>query len=240
MGSSRGNGNFEVLVQQVMLRVGNLEWRTKFALVTSAFFDGMYAVFALFINRFDATSAMFLLGVYYLAIAVISVCLIVGFVFSKRAENQDARFASELHSSVVGGVALLVLNSIMVRITQSVLEGWSGIRYKDIVFYVMLIYALLTVFFGIMGWRRHHDHPSPIIATCKGMSLCKSLMTLLFVLVAAAHRRAPLLPDDSFLRLFLGTTSQYLGIGASVVSLVIAIFTIVHSRRELKALRAES
>lgn len=200
----------------------------------STIWDFAYATYALIGSAATDSRPMRFMGQYYLSLAFLSCVLSIGLARTRTMAPRQRKLQVQCGVAIACGCLLLGVNIVIARIVKQLATGWQGSDSGLIHFIVMALYSFVVFGFAIAGARRYRRHPSPIVVAAKGITLCKAMMTFVFLTLTAAFTLGG---GDGVVDSLVNIGARYLGGVAAVTSFVIALWTIAKNIRQLRAIK---
>lgn len=224
------------LLGQVVTILQDVTSRTEATLAASTCWGLGYGL-ALLLTGVRNDSLHFLaMGRYYLVMAVVSGTLALGFRGARKAAPEKARLV-ELGATLAAGLLLLAANAAVALVVKGLVRGSDGRASTLIQFIVLALYSMILVGMTVRGFALYARGPSLLLSTTKAVSVCKALMSLVFLTVTAAFTFGS---ADKPVWGIVDIGARSLGIVVSVASMAVAVWSIVRAARGLAALRRKT
>lgn len=165
------------------------------------------------------------LAVYYVILSVMRF-LLVRYVHShKLGENR----LGELHRAQLCSAILLLLNFVLTGAVMMILYQNKGFSYHGILIYVMALYTFYITIHAIVNLVKYRKYRSPVMTTSKVISLSAALVSVLALETAMLSQFGmDMTAENKWLMIALT------GAGISVVVIILSIYMIVKTAKEIK------
>lgn len=221
---------------QVVAILMDVTSRTEATLAASTCWGLGYGLVLLLIGMSKDSLHFFAMGRYYLVMSVVSGTLALGFRGARKVAPEKVRLV-ELGATLVAGLLLLAANATIALVVKGLVRGSDGRASTLVQFIVLALYSTVLVVMTIRGFALYARGPSLLLATTKAVSVCKALMSLVFLTVTAAFTfgsaRKPVWG-------IVEIGARSLGIVVAVASMAVAIWSIVRAVRGLVGLRRKA
>lgn len=210
--------------------VTDLEYRTKTSLYASLMINALYAAMQLYMGYANHTVWFYALSGYYALLAIMRFfllrdALLLGFHRDRLTQLKHYRFC---------GAILLLLNQAISVIVAYIVWQNRGFSYHEIATIAMAAYSFMSITLAIMNAVKYRRRENPTLSAAKMISLASAMVSILSLETAmisafdTAH-------DELFRRVM--TTSTGGGICALVLAM--AVYMIVTSTKEIRAIKKE-
>jgi len=170
------------------------------------------------------------LAVYYVILSVMRF-LLVRYV---RVNRIGANRYGELKRSLACSYIMLLLNFFLSGAVLMVVYQNRGYEYHGILIYVMAMYTFYTATHAIIELVKYRSFESPVMSTAKVISMGAALVSMLNLETAMfVEFGAEMAKKDQQLMIMLT------GAGISITVIVMAVYLIVRSSKEMKKMRCE-
>lgn len=168
------------------------------------------------------------LAVYYMILAVMRFLLAR---YGRKSGIGTDRFR-ELKRTVTCSYILLTVNFALSGSVLMILYQNKGYEYHGILIYVMAMYTFYITTHAIVDLVKYRKYKSPVMTMTKVIALSASLVSMLSLETAMFSQFGQdMSPDDKWLMIVLT------GAGVSVVVVIMSIYMIVTSTKEIRKLR---
>lgn len=165
---------------------------------------------------------------YYVILAVMRF-LLVRFV---RTHELGKNRLGELQRARLCSCILLLLNFVLTGAVMMILYQNKGFEYHGILIYVMAGYTFYITTHAIVDLIRYRKYHSPVMTTSKVISLSAALVSMLSLETAMLSQfGGDMAPESRWLMIALT------GAGVSMVVIVMSVFMIVRTAREMKEIK---
>lgn len=203
-------------------------FRTEVSLILSLCVNLLYVAVNV-VSYFQQRSWWFVcLAVYYVTLSVMRF-LLVRYV---RANQIGHNRYGELKRSIWCSVILLTLNFFLSGAVLMIVYQNKGYDYGGIMIYIMAMYTFYQTTHAIVDIIKYRKLQSPVMSTAKVIALAAALVSMLNLETAMfAQFGGEMSKNDQRLMIILT------GAGVSIVLVVMSVYMIVRSSREMKLLK---
>lgn len=202
------------------------EYRVRFSLRSSFWYNALYAVFKLVFGYYLDSIWFVALGVYYLLLAAMR------FLLMRYAARAD--FGSDIKGELVRyhvcGVILLVMNAALAVVVALIVRDNNGFAYPGYLIYVMALYAFYNVISAVAELIKYRRYKSPVISATKLVKLAVALVSMLALETAMLSQFSTGAENEGFRLIMTACT----GAGVCTVIFAFAVYMIVHAAREMR------
>lgn len=185
----------------------------------------LFAALKLFFGIFYRSVWFGTLAVYYFMLAVMRFLLL-------RHVNRNGigtNIRSERKRYRLCGIILLLMNSALSGVVILVVRKNEGFRYPGYLIYVVAMYAFYNIITAVMEVVKYRKYKSPVMSAAKAIKLAAAMVSML-ALETAMLAQFDAENGPRFRQLMTGLT----GGGVCLIVLVMAVFMIVQSTKQLK------
>ncbi len=204
--------------------------RAKISLYCSLIINLGYVImklgYGLYINSFWLVA----IGLYYGLLAVMRVSLIGTVNKNQLGQNR----LSELKKERICGICLVLINSVLSVIVGYMVNLNYGFEYPGMMIYVMAAYSFYAVITAIVNLVQYRKYNSPVLMSLKVINLTTAMMSMLSLETAMFSQFGDKNEND-----FQHMMTSVTGSVVCVIVLVMAIWMIVRSTREIRQLKNE-
>ncbi len=204
----------------------DLNLRSNISLFGSSLWNGIYAIFQLWLGFYHKTFWYYSFGCYYICLSAMRFYLNSYFRKYKIGERMDL----ELKRYRFCGEMFLVMNLALASIIFFMIYWNRTFQHHMIITIAMATYTFVTFTLAIIAYIKYSKYNSPILSASKIISLtaaCVSMLTLESTMLntfgGSSFSRASK-------RIFLGIT----GVVICVYVIVVAVYMIVSSTKKIK------
>ncbi|MGM9604007.1 MAG: hypothetical protein ACI3XG_02980 [Faecousia sp.] len=172
------------------------------------------------------------LAVYYFLLAVMRFGLL-------RHANQNGfgqNIVGELKQYRICGLILMLMNTALSGVVVLVVRKNEGFHYAGYLIYVMAMYAFYNIITAVMNVVKYRKYQSPVMSAAKGISLASALVCMLSLETAMLTQFDNGKNPDAFRQIMTGCTGGFV----CVAVLVIAVYMVIRSTKQLRRLKAEN
>lgn len=179
-------------------------------------------------SAFYYGSAWFAIFAVYYTILAIMRFLLVRYINKNKL---GARRLMELRRSRLCAIILTTLNLVLSGAVLMILYQNRGFEYHGVLIYVMAMYTFYVTVTAIRDLIKYRKYNNPILSTSKVIKMAAALVSMLSLETAMFSQfGAEMSPSDQ--RIMIALT----GAGVSVVVIVMAIYIIVRTTKEIKTM----
>ena len=174
-------------------------------------------------------SAWFVIfAVYYTILAIMRFLLVRYINKNKLGEKR----LMELRCSRLCAIILTTLNLVLSGAVLMILYQNRGFHYNGILIYVMAMYTFYVTTTAIIDLVKYRKYDNPILSTSKVIKMAAALVSMLSLETAMFSQFGEEMSPENQ-RIMIALT----GAGGSVVVIIMAIYIIVCSTKEIKEMR---
>lgn len=207
----------------------DVRFRTELSLYQGLLVNLLYIGIKLFSGIYYRSVWFVALAIYYILLAVMRLVLV------RRVKKRTDRtpMEIELRRYRMCGLMLLMMNQALAGIVAIIMYQDKGFRYPGILIYAMAAYSFYSVIIAVVNLVKFAKHGSPILSAAKVINLVAAMVSILSLETAMLAQFGGD-TDYAFRQIMTGAT----GGGVCVLVIGIAVFMIVTSTKELKAIRS--
>lgn len=174
-----------------------------------------------------ATAWFAIFAVYYIILAVMRFLLVRYINKNKLGEKR----LMELQCSRLCAIILTTLNLVLSGAVLMILYSNRGFEYHGVLIYVMAMYTFYVTVTAIRDLIKYRKYNNPILSTSKVIKMAAALVSMLSLETAMFSQfGAEMSLSDQWIMIALT------GAGVSVGVIVMAIYIIVRTTKEIKAM----
>ena len=170
------------------------------------------------------------LAVYYVILAVMRFLLVRYVRLRKLGQDRPG----ELRRAKLCSCILLLLNFVLTGAVMMILYRNKGFEYHGILIYVMAAYTFYMTVRAIVDLVRYRKYHSPVMTTSKIIALSAALVSMLSLETAMFSQFGRDMAAEHQ-RLMIALT----GAGVSIVVIVLSVYMIVRSTKEMKEIQKD-
>ncbi|MCM1539725.1 MAG: hypothetical protein NC121_00510 [Blautia sp.] len=199
----------------------DIRFREGVSLYRGFFINLLYIVVKLVFGIYYRSPWFIALAVYYMLLAVMRLTLV-------RWVNVQNR-VSEWKSYRMCGIMLLFMNQVLAGVVMFIVYQNRGFEYPGALIYMMAMYSFYMVITAVINVVKFHRKDSPVLSAVKAVNLVAAMVSILSLTTAMIMQFGG--GDASGFR-----RNMTAAVGGNVCTIVIvmAVFMIVRSTRELK------
>lgn len=202
--------------------------RVNISLYGTLVFNAAYSIFQLGLGFYHHTVWYYSLSVYYMLLGIMRFFLLKHTRTHKAGENKKL----ELLIYRFCGMILLLMNGALSAIVFYIAVQGRTFTHHQITTIAMAVYTFTMLSVAIVNVIRYRKYESPVFSATKVISLAAALVSML-TLESAMLNAFGKEGQEVFRRIMTGAT----GAGVAISILVIAIFMIVKSTKQIKAIK---
>lgn len=204
--------------------------RVKISLYGSVGMNTLYGVMHLFSGFTNHSAWFYTLAGYYGLLAIMRYFLLKETVHETPGTN---KFWELLHYRLCG-VLLLLMNIFLGGMVSYIVWQNRGYQYHEIQTIAMAAYTFWSMSIAIKNVIQYRRYESPVMSAAKALSLCSALVSMLTLETAmlSAFGEAE---DPAFRQ----TMTALTGAAVCIFVLVMAVYMIIRSTKEIKAIKKE-
>ncbi len=199
--------------------------RVKISLYTSVVINAVYSVFQLALGIYHASVWFYALAMYYFCLVLMRFFLLRDIRNTTPGENM----AAELKRYRFCGIVLLCINLALAVIVFYITWQNRGFKHHYITTIAMAAYTFTAFTLAVINLVKYRKYKSPVISATKAIGLASatvSVLTLETAMLTAFGEDG----QEAFRQIMTALT----GAAVCIFVLVLAIFMIVKSTKELK------
>ena len=208
----------------------DIEFKTHINLYRSLIINLIYVA----VNAVSAiiySTWWFALFALYYAILAVMRFLLVRYVSKNKIGVSRLK---ELKRSRLCAYILMTVNLALSGAVLMMVYHHRGFDYQGFLIYVMALYTFYITATAIIDLVKYRKYNSPVMSVSKIIKLAAALVSMLSLETAMFSQFGGEMSQDNQ-RLMIMLT----GAGISIIVVTMAIYTIVHSTKEIKALKKE-
>lgn len=163
-------------------------FRAWLILCLSMAWNLFYALVKLLAGAAMGSTWLKLMGVYYLVLALLRLILVRPVGRRPAGEIASEQVLSEWRRYRLCGVALLLMNQVLVAVVVQLLRHRGGFNYPGPLIYLMAIYAFWAVTSATVKLAKYHRRDDPLMAATKAISLTAAMVSMLSLETALISR----------------------------------------------------
>lgn len=206
--------------------LGEAMFRTEAALYQGFFVNLLYAGIKMLSGILYNSVWFITLAVYYIFLAIMRASLL------HYVRKSGKNIVSEWRRYRLCGMILLFMNIALMGIVILVVHQNSGFEYPGMLIYVMAMYAFYAAIMAVWNVVKFRRYGSPVMSAAKVINLTAALVSMLS-LETAMLTQFGAANDPKFRQIMTAST----GAGISIIVLIMAIFMIVWSTKQLKNMK---
>lgn len=207
----------------------DVRFRTELSLYQGLLVNILYIGIKLFSGMYYRSVWFVALAAYYLLLAVMRLVLL------RRGKTRTDRtpMEIELRRYRMCGLVLLLMHQALAGIVAFIVYQDKGFRYPGVLIYAMAAYAFYSVIVAIVNLVKFARRGIPILSAAKVINLVAAMVSILSLETAMLAQFGGD-NDRAFRQIMTGAT----GAGVCLLVIGMAVFMIVTSTKELKAIRS--
>ena len=209
--------------------LSDVRFRTEISLFQGLFINLLYIGMKMFSGIYYRSFWFISLAIYYALLAAMRFVLLRR---QKRKTNKT-QMEVELHRYRFCGITLLLMNQALMGIVVYMVQKNRGFDYPGVLIYAMALYSFYSVITAIVNLVKFRKHGSPVMSAAKAVNFVAALVSILSLETAMLAQFGE--DDEAFRAIMTGAT----GGGVCTIVIVMAIFMIWKSTRNLKKLKME-
>lgn len=207
-------------------------FRVRISLYPGFFINLLYAGIKMFSGIYYRSVWFATLAVYYILLAIMRFFLLQ---YVWKRDGRENNEIAEWRRYRLCGIILLFMNWALTGIVILVIHQNSGFEYPGTLIYVMAMYAFYAIIIAVLNVIKFRKYGSPVLSAAKVISLTAALVSMLSLETAMLTQFGQ--PDDTeFRQVMMAAT----GLGISVIVLVMAVYMIIRSTRQLNGRKLKS
>lgn len=207
--------------------LNDLNFRTEISLYFGLFINLLYIVMNIFSGIRYRAVWFISLAFYYILLAVMRYMLL------RKGKNEHNLY-NDWKRYRMCGIILLIMNQALAAIVIIIVKQNKGFNYSGLLIYAMAMYSFYSVITAIADIVKFRKHGSPVISAAKVIKFVAALVSMLSLTTAMITQFGN--NDENFRKLMTGTV----GGGVCTIVIIMAIFMIIRSNKNLKILKGDT
>ena len=207
--------------------LNDLNFRTEISLYLGLFINLLYIGMNIFSGIRYRAVWFISLAFYYILLAVMRYMLL------RKGKNEHNLY-NEWKRYRMCGIILLIMNQALAAIVIIIVKQNRGFNYSGLLIYAMAMYSFYSVITAIADIVKFRKHGSPVISAAKAIKFVAALVSMLSLTTAMITQFGN--NDENFRKLMTGTV----GGGVCTIVIIMAIFMIIRSNKDLKILKGDN
>ena len=208
----------------------DVQFKNHVSLYCSLGINLLYVGTNVFSAIFYGSAWFAIFAVYYTILAFMRFLLVRYINKNKLGEKR----MMELRRSRLCAIILTTLNLVLSGAVLMILYQNRGFEYHGVLIYVMAMYTFYMTTTAIIDLVKYRKYNNPILSTSKVIKMAAALVSMLSLETAMfSEFGEEMAPENQ--RIMIALT----GAGVSVVVIVMAIYIIVQSTKEIKVMRRQ-
>ena len=207
--------------------LNDLNFRTEISLYFGLFINLLYIGMNIFSGIRYRAVWFISLAFYYILLAVMRYMLL-------RKGKNEHNLCNDWKRYRMCGIILLIMNQALAAIVIIIVKQNKGFNYSGLLIYAMAMYSFYSVITAIADIVKFRKHGSPIISAAKAIKFVAALVSMLSLTTAMITQFGN--DDEDFRKLMTGTV----GGGVCTTVIIMAIFMIIRSNKNLKILKGDT
>ena len=207
--------------------LNDLNFRTEISLYFGLFINLLYIGMNIFSGIRYRAVWFISLAFYYILLAVMRYMLL-------RKGKNEHNLCNDWKRYRMCGIILLIMNQALAAIVIIIVKQNKGFNYSGLLIYAMAMYSFYSVITAIADIVKFRKHGSPIISAAKAIKFVAALVSMLSLTTAMITQFGN--DDEDFRKLMTGTV----GGGVCTIVIIMAIFMIIRSNKNLKILKGDT
>lgn len=208
----------------------DVQFKNHVSLYCSLGVNLLYVGTNVFSAVFYHTAWFAIFAVYYTILAIIRFLLVRYINKNKLGEKR----LMELKRSRLCAIILTSLNLVLSGAVLMILYQNRGFQYHGMLIYVMAIYTFYVTTTAIIDLVKYRKYDNPILSTSKVIKMAAALVSMLSLETAMFSSFGDEMSPENQ-RIMIAFT----GAGVSIVVIIMAIYIIVRSTKEIKKMRRQ-
>ena len=204
-------------------------YRVRVSLYISLTINLLYSVFKLISGIVLSSFWWIAIAVYYMVLSLIRF-LVLRYLYNNRGETM---MLAEYRRYRLCGILMLVLNITLSGVVFQVVRQNKGFSYPGVLIFVAALYTFYTVTGSIVSMVKYRKYNSPVMSASKAIKFAAALVSLLSLETAMLAQFGE---DLVFNRIMTACTAA----GVCIIVLVMSIYMIVKSTKQIKILQTEN
>lgn len=207
--------------------LNDLNFRTEISLYFGLFINLLYIGMNIFSGIRYRAVWFISLAFYYILLAVMRYMLL------RKGKNEHNLY-NDWKRYRMCGIILLIMNQALAAIVIIIVKQNKGFNYSGLLIYAMAMYSFYSVITAIADIVKFRKHGSPVISAAKAIKFVAALVSMLSLTTAMITQFGN--DDENFRKLMTGTV----GGGVCTIVIIMAIFMIIRSNKNLKILKGDT
>ena len=207
--------------------LNDLNFRTEISLYAGLFINLLYIGMNIFSGIRYRAVWFISLAFYYILLAVMRYMLL-------RKGKKEHNLYNDWKRYRMCGIILLIMNQALAAIVIIIVKQNKGFNYSGLLIYAMALYSFYSVITAIFDIVKFRKHGSPVISAAKAIKFVAALVSMLSLTTAMITQFGN--DDENFRKLMTGTV----GGGVCTIVIIMAIFMIIRSNKNLKILKGDT
>ncbi|MBE5964908.1 MAG: hypothetical protein E7252_08305 [Lachnospira sp.] len=205
-------------------------FRTHVGVNASLYVNFLYALVNAFAGIWYSSWWAMSLAVYYIILTVLR------YLLAHYMKNEDIYISSIKGyklANLCAGI-LMTINFALSGVVVLIILKKEGFSYGEIFIYVMALYTFYITILAIVNLIKYRKYKNPILSMAKIVNMAAALVSMLSLETAMLTQFGKDMSETTK-TIFIAAT----GAGVSIIVITMAIYSIVHNKKSLKALRKE-
>ena len=207
--------------------LNDLNFRTEISLYFGLFINLLYIGMNIFSGIRYRAVWFISLAFYYILLAVMRYMLL-------RKGKKEHNLYNDWKRYRMCGIILLIMNQALAAIVIIIVKQNKGFNYSGLLIYAMAMYSFYSVITAIADIVKFRKHGSPVISAAKAIRFVAALVSMLSLTTAMITQFGN--NDENFRKLMTGTV----GGGVCTIVIIMAIFMIIRSNKNLEILKGDT
>ena len=209
----------------------DVQFKNHVSLYCSLGVNVLYVGMNVFSAIFYRSAWFVIFAVYYMILAIMRFLLVRYINKNKLGEKR----LMELRRSRLCAIILTTLNFVLPGAVLMILYQNRGFEYHGVLIYVMALYTFYVTITTIIDLVKYRKYNNPILSTSKVIKMSAALVSMLSLETAMfSEFGGEMTPENQ--RIMIALT----GAGVSIVVIIMAIYIIVRSTKEIKEIRRQT
>lgn len=170
-------------------------------------------------------------AVYYMILAIMRFLLVRYINKNKLGKKR----LMELRRARLCAIILTTLNLVLSGAVLMILYRNRGFHYNGILIYVMAMYTFYVTTIAIIDLIKYRKYDNPILSTTKVIKMAAALVSMLSLETAMFSQFGEEMSPENQ-RIMIALT----GAGVSVIVIIMAVYIIIRSTKEISLIRREN
>ena len=207
--------------------LNDLNFRTEISLYFGLFINLLYIGMNIFSGIRYRAVWFISLAFYYILLAAMRYMLL------RKGKNEHNLY-NDWKRYRMCGIILLIMNQALAAIVIIIVKQNKGFNYSGLLIYAMAMYSFYSVITAISDIVKFRKHGSPVISAAKAIKFVAALVSMLSLTTAMITQFGN--NDENFRKLMTGAV----GGGVCTIVIIMAIFMIIRSNKDLKILKGDT